>query len=200
MQFQFATANLLATASMFVSTEKHRPHITGISIEPHNGGAYVCATDGGMLFAAWESSCSLDQKMTLRVNGKVPAAFARMSASVEIDTDAGTMRAHDQLVAVECDFTNHFPDWRRLVKDIGKKAIEPVRGFNPAFIDKVCAAQRMLGYKGAIGCRQVGEFEPMLFTPTWNTIIIAMPATSKVPVVDVPGWLADPDDVPIAAE
>lgn len=200
MQFQFATANLLATAAMFVSEDKTRHNISGISIQPHNGGAYVCATDGAMLFAAWETSCTLDRPVVLNVQGKVPVAFARKSATVLIDSEAGTMRANTELVSVTCDLKPSFPDWRRLVKDIGKKAIEPVRGFNPALIAKVCAAQRMLGYQGAIGCRQVGEFEPMLFTPTWNTIIIAMPATSKVPVVDVPGWLADPDDVPIAAE
>lgn len=201
--FTLSQPKLLMVASRFTSDDKTRRHIGGIRIEPHDGGAYIVATCGHMLFAAYDPACTAEKDCTIFIEPKpeLPATWGRQTCELEVDPAAGMLLCGRLMSACVVDPDNAYPTWRMLLRDIGNRPIEPVRGFNPKYLAHIGDAAYALGeHKGVIGCRQTGEFEPMLFTLAHNAVAICMPAQKNVPVVEVPGWLSDPYLKPLAAE
>lgn len=201
--FTLSQPNLFMVASRFVSETKDvRTYLQGVRLEPYGGGAYLVATCGHMLFAGYDPACTVEVPCTVTVEPKpeLPAAWGKQNCELEIDPAAGMMICGRLMSKCTVDPDGFYPAWRMLVRDIGNRPIEPVRGFNPDYISHIASAAYALGQKGVIGCRQTGEFEPMLFNLAHNAIAICMPAQRNVPIVEVPDWLTSEHCPPIAAE
>ena len=134
------SAHALWSAAQFVSTDPTRHWISGVSVEPREGGgALLIATDGQALVCIEDTSAEVSRKLLIGVNKPAMAALKHKSSSVATYDDAGMLTVNDHngtatYIAPDGAWVDGaFPDWRKIMAS-GDKPDDKAALIDPALL------------------------------------------------------------------
>lgn len=207
-------ADYLAVAGMFSGEDKFRPHISGVHIKPHNGGALMVATDGHRMALVFDASGYAERAATYRFDHKakvLKTGRGEVQRVVHIDDDAAIIRdcypdgpnlgPMLDMMRVE-ENTSTFPDWTRVCPSYNG-APQAFDGFDGNYLaDFATAFKRLTSQRtSGLAIYQGGTGEPAwIANPNAPQARFVLMPMRKATTDARPGWLSECAPMAVAAE
>lgn len=116
-------AALFAAISAAQGVKDIRYYLNGVHLCPAiGGGAHIVATNGHVLFCAFDPNAEIAEPVTLAIDASAIKAFAKVDGQISLDDGVQLLSLNGKDISFAViKLEGKFPEWRRVVPSLGAR-------------------------------------------------------------------------------